>query len=159
MHTGPVLLFVAMVTLALGCTGAPTKREPTRNAIHSITNMAQTTLVHIKTLRTKLPVAPQIEVSTPSVKGLTSISHELGELDEELRRLSVEMLSQIQADVSSLGGRVRSLALNLDCPVQSGPRGEAADHVFPDSHLYVSLTKVQQYLEKVLLNKDKLKIC
>ncbi|XP_071761839.2 leptin b [Centroberyx gerrardi] len=159
MHVPLALLCVSVLMLAPGCTGLPTKGESLRNGIHSIINMAQTTLVHIRKLRTKLPVAPQIDVSSPSIEGLTSISRELGLLDRDLQSPLLELLSQIQADVSSLEGRVRSLALTLDCPVQARPKGEAGDDVFPESHLYLSLMKVQHYLEEFLLNKDKLKVC
>lgn len=107
----------------------------------------------------QLPVGPQMEFSTPSILGLTSISHDLGLLDDELQSPFTELLSQIQADVSSLKGRVRSHAMTMDCPVQARPRAETSGNLFPDSHLYLTLTKVQRYLDKLLLNKDKLKVC
>ncbi|AWO98111.1 Leptin b [Scophthalmus maximus] len=107
----------------------------------------------------QLPVAPQIEVSCPSIEGLTSISRDLGLLDNELWSPFTELLSQIQADVSSLEGRVRSLALTMDCPATARPKGETRDTSFPHSHLYLTLTKVQRYLDKLLLHKDKLKVC
>lgn len=72
-----------------------------------------------------------LEPSTPSIEGLISISHDLGLLDNELQSPLTELLSQIQADVSSLEGRVRSLALAMDCPIQARPRGETSDNVFP----------------------------
>lgn len=106
-----------------------------------------------------MPAAPQIEFSTPSIEGLTTISHDLGLLDDELQSPSTELLSQIQADVSSLEGRVRSFALTMDCPIQARTKGEISNHLFPESHLYLTLMKVQRYLEKFLLNKDKLKVC
>eukprot|EP00064_Thunnus_orientalis_P015943 superscaffoldBa00003061_g16006 len=152
-------LLCVSVAAAPGCTSLPTKGESTRNTIQSIINIAQITLVHIKKLRTKLPVAPQIEVITPSIEGLTSISHDLGLLDNALQNPFTELLSQIQADVSSLEGRVRSLAVTMDCPVAARPRVESSDNSFPDSQLYLTLTKVQLYLEKFLHNKDKLKVC
>ncbi|GLD71580.1 leptin-B-like protein [Lates japonicus] len=73
--------------------------------------------------------------------------------------MQIEVLSQIQADVSSLEGRVRSLALTMECPVQAKPSGGTSDNLFPESHLYLTLAKVQHYLEQLLLNKDKLKVC
>ncbi|XP_076579041.1 leptin b [Chaetodon auriga] len=152
------LLYVSFVA-APGCSSLPTRGDSIRNTINSIINIAQITLVHIKKLKTKLLVAPQIEFSTPSIVGLTSISHDLGLLDNELQSPSSELLSQIQADVSSLEGRVRSLALTVDCPIQARPRGETGDNMFPDSHLHLILAKVQGYLDKLLLNKDKLKVC
>ncbi|XP_044041709.1 leptin-B-like [Siniperca chuatsi] len=158
MHILLALLYVSLV-LAPGCSSLPTKGDSIRNTMHSIMNIAQITLVHIKKLRTKLPVAPQIEFSTPSIEGLTSISHDLGLLDNELQSPFTELLSQIQADVSSLEGRVRSLALTMDCPIQARPGKETSDNLFPESHLYLTLTKVQRYLDMFLLNKDKLKVC
>ncbi|KAM3838274.1 leptin-B-like, partial [Diretmus argenteus] len=106
-----------------------------------------------------LPVAPQIEVSSPSIEGVNSISRDLGFLVNELQGRFLEQLSQIHADVSSLEGRVRSLALTMHCPVQARTGGEAGDNIFPDSQVYLSLRKVQHYLENFLLNKDKLKVC
>lgn len=88
-----------------------------------------------------------------------SISHDLGLLDNELQSPFTELLSQIQADVSSLEGRVRLLALTLDCSLQARPIGETGNNSFPDSHLHLTLTKVQRYLDKFLLNKDKLRVC
>ncbi|KAM4615658.1 leptin b [Polymixia lowei] len=120
--------------------------------------MAQTTLVHIKNLRSKLPETPQIEVSSPSIEGLT-ISFDLGLLENKLPSPSLELLSQIQADVSSLAGQVCSLAETMACPVQARMMGEANNYVYPESQLYLSLMKVQCYLEKFIVNKDKLKIC
>ncbi|XP_029901920.1 leptin b [Myripristis murdjan] len=153
------LICFSVVMLVPGCTGLPPKGESMRNAVHCIVNMAQTTLVHIKKLRTKLPVAPPVEVSSPSIEGLTSISRDLGLLDNELQSPALELVSQIQADVSSLEGRVRSLALTMDCTVPARVKSEISEDVFPDSYMYVSLMKVQHYLEKLLLNKDKLKVC
>ncbi|XP_038550324.1 leptin-B-like [Micropterus salmoides] len=158
MHILLALLYVSIVA-APGCSSLPTKGDSIRNTIHSIMNIVQITLVHIKKLRTKLPVAPQIELSTPSIEGLTSISHDLGLLDNELQSPFTELLSQIQADVSSLEGRVRSLAITMECPIQARPGGHISNNSFPDSHLYQTLTKVQRYLEKFLLSKDKLKVC
>lgn len=103
-----------------------------------------------------------MEVTTPSIEGLTSIINYLGLLDSELQSPATELLSQIQADVSSLDGRVRSLAQAMDCPIQARTRGEILNHsdsLFPESWLYLSLMKVQRYLEKFLLNKGKLKVC
>ncbi|XP_035475001.1 leptin a isoform X1 [Scophthalmus maximus] len=156
MHIPLALLFLVA---APGCASVSTKRDSIRNTRHNIINIAQITLVHIKKLRTKLPVAPQIEVSCPSIEGLTSISRDLGLLDNELWSPFTELLSQIQADVSSLEGRVRSLALTMDCPATARPKGETRDTSFPHSHLYLTLTKVQRYLDKLLLHKDKLKVC
>ncbi|XP_041820269.1 leptin-B-like [Chelmon rostratus] len=158
MQTSVALLYVALVA-APGCSSLPTKGDSIRNTINSIVNIAQITLVHIKKLRTKLPVAPRIEFCAPSIEGLTSISHDLGLLDNELQNPLTELLSQIQADVSSLEGRVRSLAVTVDCPVRARPAGETGNSLFPDSHLHLTLTKVQRYLDKLLLNKDKLKVC
>ncbi|XP_029351393.1 leptin b [Echeneis naucrates] len=158
MHILLALFYVSLVA-APSCASPPRKRDSMRNTIHNILNIAQITLVHIKKLRTKLPVSPQIEVTSPSIDGLVSISHELGLLDNELQSPITDLLSQIQADVSSLEGRVRSLARTMDCAIQDRPGGEASDHLFPDSHFYLTLTKVQHYLEMLLLNKDKLKVC
>ncbi|XP_042367657.1 leptin-B-like [Plectropomus leopardus] len=158
MHIFWTLLFVCLVA-APGCSSLPTKGDSIKNTIQTITNIAQITLVHIKKLRTTLPVAPQIELSTPSIDGLTSITHNLGLLDNELQSPLTELFTQIQADVSSLEGRVRSLAITMDCPVQPKPSREASDTVFPDSQLHQTLTKVQRYLETFILHKDKLKVC
>ncbi|XP_051248438.1 leptin b [Dicentrarchus labrax] len=156
MHVTLALLYVSLVVMP-GC--LPTNGESIRNTINSIVNIAQITLVHIKKLKTKLPVAPQIEFNTPSIEGLTSITHDLRLLDNGLQSPFTDLLSQIQADVSSLEGRVHSLAQTMDCPIRARPEGETSDNLFPDSHLYLTLMKVQRYLEKLLLNKDKLKVC
>ncbi|XP_039892041.1 leptin-B-like [Simochromis diagramma] len=131
-----------------------TKGESIRNTIHNIVNIAQITLVHIKKL--KLLASP-IGVPPPSIVGLSNISHELGVLDNELQQHP--FLIQIQADVSSLEGRVRSLALSMECPLKPKPAVQMDESVFPDSHLYMTVTKVQHYLEELLLNKGKLKLC
>nr|XP_046235716.1 leptin-B-like [Scatophagus argus] len=158
MHTFLALLCVSLV-VAPGCSSLPTKGDFIRDTINSIINIAQITLFHIRKLRTKLPVTPQIEFNTSSTEGLNRISHELGLLDNELESRFTGQLSQIQADVSSLEGRVRSLALTVGCPIRARPTGQTSDNSFPDSHLYLTLTKVQRYLDKLLLNKDKLKVC
>nr|AWI73719.1 leptin-B [Trachinotus blochii] len=158
MHILLALVYVSLMA-APACASLPRKGDSMRNTIHNIINIAQITLVHIKKLRTKLPVSPQIEVTSPPIEGLTSISHDLGLLDNELQSPFTDLLSQIQADVSSLEGRVRSLALSMDCTIQAGPAGETSDNLFPETHLHLTLTKVQRYLEKLLLNKDKLKVC
>ncbi|XP_032361718.1 leptin-B-like [Etheostoma spectabile] len=106
---------------------------------------------------TQTAVLYRLEPSTSSTEGLTSISHDLGLLDNKLQGPLTERLSQIQADVSSLEGRVHSLALTVDSPIQARPRGETRDNVFPDSHLHLT-DKVQRYLEKFLFHRDKLKV-
>nr|XP_019947753.1 PREDICTED: leptin-B-like [Paralichthys olivaceus] len=148
-------LLCAAVVAAAGSTRRRSKRHSIRNTIYEIKNMVQTTQVHIN----KLSVFPQIEVSTPSIEGLTSISLELGLLEKELQNPFTNIVSQVQTDVSSLEGRVRSLAQIMDCPVQSRPSGEAGDNQFPESQLYLTLIKVQVYMEKLLLKVDKLKVC
>lgn len=87
------------------------------------------------------------------------ISHDLELLDYELQTPFTERLIQIQTDVSSLEGRVRSFAITMECPSQARPVRETSNHLFPDSHLYLTLLKVQHYLEKLLLSRDKLKVC
>lgn len=47
----------------------------------------------------------------------------------------------------------------MDCSIQARTTGEIGDNLFPESRLYLTLAKVQCYLEKFLLNKDKLKVC
>ncbi|XP_018541138.1 leptin-B-like [Lates calcarifer] len=155
MHILLALLYVSLVA-APGCTSLPTKGESIRRTRHNIVNIVQISLVHIKKLQTMLPASPQIEVTSPSIEGLTSICHDLGLLENGLQ---IEVLSQIQADVSSLEGKVRSLALTMECPVQAKPSGGTIDNLFPESYLYLILAKVQDYLEQLLLNKDKLKVC
>lgn len=131
-----------------------TKGESIKNTIHSIVYIARTTLVHIK----KLELPALIEVPTPSIEGLKSISHELGVLDNELRQHP--FLIQIQADVSSLERIVRSFAnSSMECPLEPKPAVQTDESEFPDSHLYMTVAKVQHYLEKLLLNKGKLKVC
>ncbi|XP_030576328.1 leptin b [Archocentrus centrarchus] len=155
MHNLLALLCVSLMAAQQG-TSFQTKEDSIRNTIHNIMNIAQITLVHIKKL--KLP-ASQIEVPIPSIEGLTSISHDLGLLDNELQYPFTELLIQIQADVSSLEGRVRSLALSMGCSLQAKPAVKTSDSLFPDSHLYMTVIKVQHYLENLLLNKGKLKVC
>ncbi|XP_069571904.1 leptin-B-like [Brachyistius frenatus] len=157
MHVLLALLYVSLIA-APECTSLPTKGDSIRSTTHNILNIAKITLIHIEKLRTTLP-AQQIEVTTPSIEGLTGISRDLGLLTNELQSPFTELLSQIQADVSSLEGRMRFLALTMDCLVQARPRAETGDNVFPHSGLYLTLTKVQRYLENLLLNNDKLKVC
>ncbi|XP_070710252.1 leptin b [Pempheris klunzingeri] len=151
------LLYVSLVG-APGGSSLPAN-DSFRNTIQSILNIGQITLFHIKKLRTKLPAAPQMEFSTPSIDGLTSISRDLQILDNELQNPVTDLLSQIQADVSSMEGRVRLFALTMGCPVQARPRGHPWASLFPDSHFYLILEKVQRYLDTIFLNKDKLKVC
>ncbi|XP_054480960.1 leptin-B-like [Anoplopoma fimbria] len=158
MHIFLALLYVSLVA-APGSSSLPTNGGSIRNSIHSIINIAQITLVHIKKLQTRMPVSQQIETKTPSIQGLTSISHDLGLLDNDLRSPLTELFIQIQADVSSLEGRVRSLALTMDCPIAARPGREPSDNLFPDSQHHLTLTKAQHYLEEFLLHKDKLKVC
>lgn len=102
---------------------------------------------------------PEIDVSTPPINGLTDISLYLGHLDYELQSPFTDLLGQIQADVSSLDRRVRSLALMLDCPIQGQPSVEPREPLFPDSQHYLTLAKVQHYLQNLPSNKEKLKVC
>uniref|UniRef100_UPI0037E99E40 leptin-B-like n=1 Tax=Semicossyphus pulcher TaxID=241346 RepID=UPI0037E99E40 len=158
MHILQALLCVSLVA-APGWSSPPTKGELIKRTVKTIINIAEITLEHIKKVRTKLPVAPQIEVSTPSIDGLTSITHDLALLDNELQSPFTELLSQIQADVSSLEGRVRSFAETMDCPIQAKPQGQTRDNSFPDSHHHETLMKVKLYLDNLILHKDKLKVC
>ncbi|KAF3705158.1 Leptin-B [Channa argus] len=139
--------------------GLSIKEDYIKKTLQTALNIAQTTLVHIKKLRTKLPAYPEIEVTTPSFEGITSITHDLGLLENELQSPSNELLSQIQTDVSSLEGTVRSLAQTMDCSIKPRTTVGTSDNLFPYSLLYLTLTKVQHYLEQILLNKDKLKVC
>lgn len=49
----PAVLFVSLV-VAHGCSSLPKRSDSIRNTIRSITNIAQTTLVHIRILRAKV---------------------------------------------------------------------------------------------------------
>ncbi|XP_020508153.1 leptin b [Labrus bergylta] len=158
MHIVWALLLLTLES-APGCSCLPTNGNSIQNTVDSLIYIAQTTLVHIKELRTNLPVATHIEVRTPSIDGLTSISRDLGLLTIELQNLFTELLSQIQADVSSLEGLVRYFAQTMGCPIQARPRGTATVHLFPDSQISMTLMKVQCYLDTLLLHKDKLKVC
>ncbi|XP_034382150.1 leptin-B-like isoform X2 [Cyclopterus lumpus] len=154
MHIFPALLFVSLVVVPRS-SSLPTNREVVRN-INSMIRIARITLVHINKLRTEWPVVPTIATSPPSIEGLTNISRDLGLLDNELQS---PLFKQIQADVSSLKGLVRTVALTMDCPISARPTGRPVDSLFPDSQHHLTLTTVQHYLETVLLHKDKLKVC
>ncbi|XP_037551673.1 leptin b [Nematolebias whitei] len=154
----PLALLYASLMMAPECTSLPTMDESIEKNIHSILNIVKMTLVHIK-LKTKWQVLSQVEVNSPTIDGLTGVSNDLGLLDEELQSLSTEVLSQIQADISCLEGRVRSLALMMDCPIRNKPGAQAREHLFPISQHYEMLAKVQHYLENLHLNKDKLMVC
>uniref|UniRef100_A0A3Q2DEH3 Leptin-B-like n=1 Tax=Cyprinodon variegatus TaxID=28743 RepID=A0A3Q2DEH3_CYPVA len=156
-------LLVLSLIAAPECTALPIQSNSIRNNIHIIQNIIQITLVHIKKLEnevcTVLNVTSRIEVSTPAINGLTGISLYLEYLDNELQSPFTDLLKQIQADVSGLDKRVRSLALIIDCPIQEKTSREPPVYLFPDSQHYVTLAKVQNYLENLLLNKDKLEVC
>uniref|UniRef100_A0A8C2ZAA8 Leptin n=1 Tax=Cyclopterus lumpus TaxID=8103 RepID=A0A8C2ZAA8_CYCLU len=152
MHIFPALLFVSLVVVPRS-SSLPTNREVVRN-INSMIRIARITLVHINKLRTEWE--SNRSTSPPSIEGLTNISRDLGLLDNELQS---PLFKQIQADVSSLKGLVRTVALTMDCPISARPTGRPVDSLFPDSQHHLTLTTVQHYLETVLLHKDKLKVC
>uniref|UniRef100_A0A8C6KR69 Leptin n=1 Tax=Nothobranchius furzeri TaxID=105023 RepID=A0A8C6KR69_NOTFU len=154
MHIPLALLYIVLMVAPEG-TSLPTNGESIRNNIHSILNIAQITLVHIRKLNTEVCAA----FTSPPVTSLAEICKYLQHLDSELQSPSTELLSQIQADVSSLEGRVRLLASMMDCPVQDRTSSETREHLFPDSQHFLTLAKVQHYLENLHLNKDKLKVC
>ncbi|XP_030005954.1 leptin b [Sphaeramia orbicularis] len=152
-----ILLAILYISVALppDCTVLSTNGD----SIDSILTIAQTTLVHIEKLRMTLPVTqPKVPVSPP-IKGLTSITQYLAVLDNDLKNPSTDHLIQIQSDVSSLEGRVRSLAVTMNCPVQDRPAPQTHGNIFPETHFHLTLAKAQLYLEKFLRNKDKLKVC
>ncbi|XP_034528932.1 leptin-B-like [Notolabrus celidotus] len=157
MHFLGACLFFLLAG-APGCSSLSTKAESIKNTVNRLHIIAQITLLHVKKLRTELPPAPQIKLSTPSIQGLTSISHDLGLLTDELQSIFTEP-SQIQTDVSSLEGLVGHLARTMDCPIQAKPQGPTGDALFPHTQVYVTLTKVQLYLDSFLLHKDKLMVC
>ncbi|XP_068442895.1 leptin b [Clinocottus analis] len=158
MHIFTALLCVSLVMVP-GSSSLPTKEEGLRNTRTSIVHIAKITLEHINQLRTKLPVAPGIVSSPPSIEGLTNISHDLVLLDNKLQCPPTEIFIQIRADVSSLEGLVRFLASTMDCPIPARLTGQPGDNAFPDTQHHLTLTTVQQYLETFLLHKDKLKVC
>uniref|UniRef100_A0A3Q1FFR9 Leptin-B-like n=2 Tax=Acanthochromis polyacanthus TaxID=80966 RepID=A0A3Q1FFR9_9TELE len=158
-------MHIILALLFLSLTGPPEcstllMKGNSKRDVNSIINIAQITLIHIKKLRAKLPEAPHIEVATPSIDGLTGISRDLGLLDNDLQSPVLELLIQIQTDVSSLEGRVRSFASTMNCTIQARPGLETNPaSLYPDSYVYLMLAKVERYLEKLVLNKDKLKVC
>ncbi|CAL8318434.1 unnamed protein product [Lota lota] len=109
----------------------------------------------------QLPASPLITVGSPSIRGLNSISQDLFVLYNQLQDPASGPLGQIQADVSSLNGCVRFLAETMNClPADQAQTGEGlVSNGFSESHVYVSLMKVQVYLDKLLLNEDKLRAC
>lgn len=133
--------------------------DPSINSRDPIIAIAQTTLYHIKQVQAELAMTSQRNVSSPSLKGLNSIIHALGLLENELQTLPTAHLSQIRMDVSSLEGRVRSRALTLNCPIQGKPTAKTRAHLFPDSSLHHTLTRVENYLEKLINTNNKLKVC
>jgi len=107
------------------------------------------------------PAALQMDVGSPSIGGLHSISQHLSELVGQLQDSRLDPLGQIHADVSSLGGSVRYLAETMNCrlaPAETGATRPASNK-FPESHYYVSLRKVQVYLDNLLLHRDMLTAC
>ncbi|XP_076015093.1 leptin b [Genypterus blacodes] len=159
MHHTPAL-FLLLASAGILAPGCAMKENSTRKAIQSIINIARIALVHIRTLKANLLSPAHTDVSSPCVEGVGSLSRDLGLLGNELLLLPFsDLLAQIQADVSSLEGRVRALALPMGCSLPVRPRVEAPDHTFPHSHLHLTLAKVQNYLEKIPPNKDKLKVC
>ncbi|XP_041637219.1 leptin-B-like [Cheilinus undulatus] len=151
------LFFVALVA-APGCSSLPTTESP-RSVTNSLIYITQTALMHIKKLITNLPVPSLVEFSTPSITGLTSISHDLGLFINELQSPHADLILQIHTDVSSLEGLVRYYAQTMNCTIQDRPQAHAADHPFPDSHISRTLVKLKLYLENLLLHKDKFKVC
>ncbi|XP_028306195.1 leptin b [Gouania willdenowi] len=153
-----VVLLYALLFAAPDCTGLTTTAGYMRNFIHRITSIVMTTQVHIHKL-SKEVVDPETNLSPPSIQGLTSIGRDLGLLDNELRSPFTELLSQIQADVSSLEGAVHFLASTMGCNIQDKPPLQTREHPFPDGHHHQMLREVQHYMDHLLLNKDKLKVC
>ncbi|XP_074553832.1 leptin-B-like [Halichoeres trimaculatus] len=156
MHLLWAFLFVSLA-VAPGCSNLSTKEESIRNANEKLIHIAKITLMHIKMLQTELPGPPQIKLSTPSIQGLTSISHDLGLLANEVQ--STGLLNQIHADVSSLEGLVRYVAGLMECPLQDRPQGPTGEVLFPHTQAHATLMKVQLYLDNFILHKDKLKVC
>ncbi|XP_068163435.1 leptin-B-like [Antennarius striatus] len=155
-HRMYILLALVSVSLLV----APTTADSSRSTIISIINIAKITLFHITKLRTKLPTNPQVELSTPSIEGVTGICYDLGLLDNELQNSDVtEHLSQIRADISSLEGWMGSLARKMGCSIRPKPAREPVGNSFPDSQLYLVVEKVRQYLDTLLVNRDKLTVC
>ncbi|XP_055367900.1 leptin-B-like [Betta splendens] len=148
-----------LLALLYVCSGLPTKGDSMGQNMGNIVSIAQTTLVHIKELRTQLPAAPHVDAATPPLEGLAGIIQHLGALDDELQSAPTGLLGQIQADVSSLHGRLRSLAQSRGCAVWDGAAGAPGDGRFPESRLYLTLAKVQRYLDEVLHNMNKVKVC
>ncbi|CAL8242493.1 unnamed protein product [Merluccius merluccius] len=161
MVPGRGLLWVYVVMLVPACTGLPTNAQSRTDTIHTIVSIAQTTLVHIHKLQTQLPANPLITVASPPIKGLSSISRDLSLLDNQLQDPTLGTLGQIHADVSSLSGWVRFLAESMDClPAARAETGQGpASDGFSESYVYLCLMKVKVYLDKLLLNEDKLSTC
>ncbi|KAM3588027.1 uncharacterized protein V6R79_019377 [Siganus canaliculatus] len=115
---------------------------------------------HKSTPQLPVPSLTELSIRTPFIEGLASISQNLGLLENELQSPFSDILIQIQADVSSLEGRVRSYAQVMNCSIPARPARESGNSKsFPDSHLYLTVMKVQHYLDKILLNRNKLKVC
>uniref|UniRef100_A0A8C7ZDG6 Leptin n=1 Tax=Oryzias sinensis TaxID=183150 RepID=A0A8C7ZDG6_9TELE len=158
MYMPLALVYASFLTLP-ACTTPATKRNVIQIQVHNIVNLAQTTVAHIRKLRMQLLMAPPIEITTPPIKGLANFSHYLKHLDNELRSPDTDLLSQIQADVSSLDGKVQSLGLMMNCPFQPRPTAEVSRFLFPEIHHYRTIAKVENYLENLHLNREKLKVC
>ncbi|XP_028255808.1 leptin b [Parambassis ranga] len=158
MHICLALFYICFVATP-ECSSLPTNKDMIRNTVNDIIHTAKTTLAHIKRLTTLLQMPPLINDTIDPIEGLTTIIHELGCLDNELQTDFTEHFTQIQVDVSSLEGRVRSLASTIGCTSPARPvRGHTTDR-FQDSYLYLTLSKVQRYLENLIRNSSKLEVC
>ncbi|KAG7256028.1 hypothetical protein CRUP_024645 [Coryphaenoides rupestris] len=132
-----VVVVVGVLFLMPTCFPAlPTNTDTRTNTIHNIVNIARTTL---------LPAALQIDVGSPSIGGLRTSPAPLGAGAASSRTPGLGALGQIHADVSSLGGSAGQ-----------PPGDRAGVQRLPESHYYVSLRKVQVYLDNLLLHRDNL---
>ncbi|XP_018611230.1 leptin b [Scleropages formosus] len=184
MRCVAALMCFTLLTLLATSLGGPLSAEIVRNHVKLL---AQTTIVRIQRLsdEVKVPVrlvfqscftqgfqiSPNMVFSglelplDKPIKGLSSILENLDTFQVILVHLQMSSTSQIHADIASLQGVVRSLALLLDCPshkaggdghLETFLRSSTAFHVTIGS---ITLNRLEMFLSNLTMDLDLLEKC
>uniref|UniRef100_A0A8C9R0B5 Leptin n=1 Tax=Scleropages formosus TaxID=113540 RepID=A0A8C9R0B5_SCLFO len=168
MRCVAALMCFTLLTLLATSLGGPLSAEIVRNHVKLL---AQTTIVRIQRLSDEFQISPNMVFSglelplDKPIKGLSSILENLDTFQVILVHLQMSSTSQIHADIASLQGVVRSLALLLDCPshkaggdghLETFLRSSTAFHVTIGS---ITLNRLEMFLSNLTMDLDLLEKC
>uniref|UniRef100_A0A672LNI2 Leptin n=1 Tax=Sinocyclocheilus grahami TaxID=75366 RepID=A0A672LNI2_SINGR len=168
----PVLLYPSILGMLGLVHGIPIHQDSLKNLVKL---QADTIILRIKDHNEKLKLSPKLFIGDPElypevpadkpIQGLGSIVDTVTTFQKVLQRLPKGHVSQIRNDLFTVLGYLKDRMISMHCTLKE-PANERSLDAFLESNAthhitfgYLALDRLEQFMQKLIVNLDHLKSC